>query len=149
MMANPFRKSRHDAESQPARIEKAGDLLVDKAQQLVYGVVLTPEVEDSQGDVLSAEEIEKAAHRWLIEYRKQDVQHSEVAKDDTGRPLAEPVESFIAPCDLTIEDVPVRKGAWVIATRVNDPETWDDVVNGRRTGFSIGGSGVRQAIDAT
>jgi hypothetical protein len=129
-------------------VEKASPLLLDKAQQIVYGVVLTPGVEDSQGDVISAEEIEKAAHRWLTEFRKQDVQHSEVAKDEQGRPIAEPVESFCAPCDLTIEGEPVRKGAWVIATRVNDPQAWDDVVNGRRTGFSIGGSGVRQAIDA-
>lgn len=127
-------------------VEKASPLMLDQDQQIVYGVVLTPDVEDSQGDILSPQEIEKAAHRWLVEYRKHDVQHAEVAKDDDGQPIAEPVESFIAPCDLTIAGEQVRKGAWVLATRVNDTKTWDEIRTGQRTGYSIGGTGVREAI---
>lgn len=127
-------------------IEKATTLLVDEAQHVVYGVVLSPGVEDSQGDIIDADQIEKAAHQWLVEFRKHDVQHTEVAKGDDGLPIAEPVESYIAPCDLEIAGEPVLKGAWVVGTRINDPGTWDDVVSGRRTGFSIGGSGVRQPI---
>ena len=72
-------------------------LIKSESQQIVYGVVLTPDVRDSQDDVVSAAEIEKAAHRWLVEYRKHDVQHYGQAAE------IDPVESFIAPVDFKIE----------------------------------------------
>lgn len=117
----------------------------DDSPHVVYGVPLSPGIQDSQGDVVSADEIEKTAHRWLVEYRKHDVQHAEQAVD------AAPVESYIAPCDLQITGVDgteqkVLKGAWVLAVKVNDQPTWERVQKGELTGFSIGGSGVREEI---
>jgi 2'-5' RNA ligase len=45
--------------------------------RVVYGVVLQPGIADSQGDTLTAREIEKAAWDYLVASRKQDVQHDE------------------------------------------------------------------------
>lgn len=134
-------------------IEKSEDVDIrsplwkDDAQQIVWGVVLTPGLEDSQGDVAPAEEIQKAAHSFLADYRAQDIQHSGVNADIV------PVESFIAPCDFTVTDPTgkvqtVLKGAWVLASKVNDPEAWESVQKGERTGWSIEGSAVREAITA-
>jgi 2'-5' RNA ligase len=106
-------------------------------EQIVYGVVLQPGVKDSQGDIVSAAEIEKAAHRWLEESRKHDVQH-----DETVAPIV-PVESFIAPAELEVAGKPVLKGSWVMAARINDPAIWDRVKKGEITGYSIGGSAIR------
>lgn len=121
-------------------------LKADLEQQLIYGVALTPGVEDSQGDVLDAAEIEKAAHGWLAEYRSHDVQHNQVTKDADGQPFATPVESFIAPQDLQIGEKRVLKGAWVIGAKVHDPQAWRQVKDGKLTGFSIGGSGERHPL---
>ena len=119
----------------------------DDAQQLVYGVVLSPLVKDSQQDVAEAEEIQKAAHAWLAEYRAQDVQHSGVNADIV------PVESFIAPCDFEVTDPAgtthtVLKGAWVLASRVNDAREWERVQKGELTGWSIEGTAVRVPLAA-
>lgn len=118
-------------------------LAKDDSKRIVYGVVLTPEVRDSQGDILSKEEIERTAHKFLTDYRAMDVQHSDITKMDDGRPVAEPVESFIAPADMTFHGPPVREGAWVLGARVNDDVAWGEVQKGERTGFSVAGTGTR------
>lgn len=128
-------------------IEIRSPLWKDDAQQIVWGVVLTPGLEDSQGDVAPAEEIQKAAHSFLADYRAQDIQHSGVNADIV------PVESFIAPCDFPVTDPTgkvqmVLKGAWVLASKVNDPEAWESVQKGERTGWSIEGSAFREPITA-
>lgn len=121
-------------------VELAVPMWKNDDQQLVYGVVLTPGLEDSQGDIASAPEIQQAAHRFLVEFRKHDVQHTE-----TEAPI-QTVESFIAPTDMVIEGEKVLKGAWVLAAKVNDSSTWERVRKGELTGWSIGGSGVREPI---
>lgn len=109
----------------------------DDAKQIVYGVVLTPDLRDSQGDIVTAEEIEKAAHKFLVNYRKHDVQHNERAAG------VETVESFVAPQDLEIAGQPVTKGSWVMATHISDADVWAQVQKDELGGYSIGGSGVR------
>jgi hypothetical protein len=123
-------------------VQRVVPIWKDDAKQIVYGVVLTPGVEDSQGDIVSAADIEKAAHQFLVESRKHDVQHD-------GRPAAvETVESFIAPDDMTVAGQPVLKGSWVMGAHVSDRELWREVETGKRTGFSIGGTGERIPLAA-
>jgi len=135
--------------SAPSSLEKADatwDVPIWKADGtgegddplLVYGVVLQPGVRDSQGDVISAAEIEKAAHRFLIESRKHDLQHDEQPVDGIA-----PVESYVAPSDLVVAGRPVLKGSWVMGVAVYPEDVKKAVREGRYTGFSIGGSGVR------
>lgn len=109
----------------------------DDAKRIVYGVVMQPGVRDSQGDVVCCEEIEQAAHRFLAESRKHDVQHAEEQVDVV------PVESFIAPMDMPFAGRPVLKGSWVMAVHVPDEEIWQQVVKDELTGFSIGGTAER------
>lgn len=104
---------------------------------IVYGVVLQPGIPDSQGDTLTAAEIEKAAHRYMVESRKSDVQHNEQAA------LVDVVESFVAPMDMVVADRPVLKGAWVLGASVRDPVIKTGVREGRITGYSIGGTAFR------
>lgn len=127
-------------------VEVTTPLFKNDAAQIVYSVVLSPGVRDSQGDIASAEEIEKAAHRFLVKYRKHDVQHSEQAIE------AAPVESYIAPVDFEMEAPDgtlhtVLKGAWVMGIHIDDRETWERCSKADHpeplTGVSIGGTGVR------
>jgi len=113
----------------------------DGDQQIVYGIVLEPDLPDSQGDIASAAEIEKAAHRFMEEgVFKMDVQHS-------GDVIpAQLVEHSIVKADFMLGDHAVVKGSWLQGWRVDDAGAWADVKAGRLTGFSMQGSGVRTAV---
>jgi hypothetical protein len=123
----------------------------DVKKQIVYGVVLEPNVVDTQADFMRPDEIEKTAHGYLKKAIKGKAtvsrkQHGPKAffKDKPG---IVPVESFIAPCDFTYDgNETVKKGTWVVAMLFEDPKEWEKVLDGTYTGFSIGGSGIRQEM---
>lgn len=116
---------------------KTVPLIKSAKKQIVYGVVLEPDSVDLQDDIAPADEIEKAAHTYLREFRVVGEQHSVVAD-------AEVVESFLAPVDYVADDgTQVKKGSWVMGVKINSPELWDDVEKGVYTGFSIGGQAQR------
>lgn len=114
---------------------------VDK--QLFYCVVLEPETEDLEGDVISSEEIEKTAHGYAVESRVVGYAHK---KDSSGKIVladADVVETFIAPVDFTIGAESIKKGSWVLGVKVNDSDLWQTIVKGDFDGVSIGGLGER------
>lgn len=132
-----------DVSKADVQLERVVPLWKDDSKQIVYGVALTPGLRDSQGDIVEPEDIEKAAHAYLVNYRKHDVQHAEVVTGADGQAIAETVESFIAPQTMDIAGQKVLKGSWVLGVHINDPDTWQKVQKGELTGFSIGGSGER------
>ncbi len=120
---------------------------IDLDRQLAYGVVLKPApFFDHQDDRMTEDEIEKAAHNWMMKSRLMDLQHEETLKSET----ATPVESFIAPQDMiwTIGEKKriVPKGSWVLVTYVKDKKIWDDVKAGKINAYSIKGYGIRRKI---
>lgn len=111
----------------------------DNEKQLVVGVVLEPDSEDAQGDIIKADTIEKAAHDYLVKSRTIYNSHSSLAK-------CEVVESYIAPSDFYLNGQTVKKGSWVMACHISDPQMWKGVKSGDYTGFSIGGVGSRKVV---
>jgi broad specificity phosphatase PhoE/8-oxo-dGTP pyrophosphatase MutT (NUDIX family) len=131
-------------------------LPVQKGQewkQLIYGVVLEPNAIDSQDDFMLPHHVEKTAHNYL---KKAIRGRSSVAKLQHGahpggfsrsKPSIVPVESFIAPVDFSYDGKEqIKKGSWVLAMHVEDPELWQDFLSGKYKAFSVGGSGVRRAV---
>lgn len=115
--------------------KKEVDLFInkeDEEQKLVYGVVYEPDVEDSHGDVMSASEIEKAAHGFVKDARNIDKQHN----FESG--VGEVAESYIAPADFDIGGNSIKKGSWVLVTKASD-EVWEDIKKGEITGYSMAG----------
>ncbi|WP_290756240.1 MULTISPECIES: XkdF-like putative serine protease domain-containing protein [unclassified Exiguobacterium] len=104
----------------------------DEAQQIVYGIVYEPDVEDAHGDFMTAAEIEKAAHIFMKEYQQIDKQH------DFTSEVGKVIESYIAPADFEIGGQHVTKGSWVMAVKVED-EMWTSIQKGEFTGFSLAG----------
>ena len=102
----------------------------DEDRRIVYGPVLVPDVKDADGDVVTADKIERVAHKFMEEYRLMEHMH-------TLRAVARPVESYIAPVDLTLGDSRVPKGSWVVGAKIQDDDAWSEVKSGRLTGFSI------------
>lgn len=117
------------------RIEKqiaVGIKKSDGVKHVVYGVVLEPDVEDLQGDIISAEEIEQAAHNFMVSYQTIVDRHEAMAD-------ARPVESYIAPIDFEMAGQTIKAGSWVMAVKIFNVDLWDKIVAGEYTGFSIGG----------
>jgi len=136
---------RLDSEYEPRRKSTADDsddikfLIVksDDEKQLITGVVLEPDSVDSQGDVMSAEEIEKAAHFYMLNSRVVGDEHQDIADDVSV------VESYIAPDDLGFDQGAVKKGTWVMTVHVESTDRWQAVKKGDYSGFSVGGFGTR------
>lgn len=129
------------------RLEKAiaamPILKIDAEQRVVFGIVLEPCTAsvctpDSQGDIVTSDEIEKAAHGFMVGLQRGEA-HLDV--DHEHRADASVVESMLVPADFQEGDPPqlVRKGTWYIGVKIHDDELWQSVKDGRRTAFSIGG----------
>jgi 8-oxo-dGTP pyrophosphatase MutT (NUDIX family) len=117
-----------------------------KARQLVYCVVLSPEEMDEQEDFMTAEDIEQAAHNYLLKSRVIGSNHT--------KPInAAPVECFIMPCDYEATGgqygpQKVKKGAWCIVIKIFDKTEWGKVEDGFYRGVSVGGIGARDPMVA-
>lgn len=123
----------------------------DAALQTVWGwasVVLNEDgtpVVDSQGDVIEPQELQKAAHGFLLHSRDGGVMHEE-----TG--IATIVESLVTTPETIAALFPkVAKGlipvGWCVAFKVHDRKVWKRVQDGELLAFSIGGVGEREEIE--
>lgn len=126
-------------------IEKAWEVEIVKADEekrLLYGVALEPQTKDSQNDTVDETEIEKAAHGFMIKSRLMDLQHKEVVDPKK----ATPVESYIALVDMEIGGKPIKRGSWIVVTKIFDDEIWKMVKRGEIRGYSIRGFGKRKPV---
>ena len=141
----------------------------DSPQRYSLGVVYAPGVTDTQNDYASSAEIEKACWGFNRQERQAGSLAKKLVKaltcgmtteipwEDiekaTGRglglmhelwspDLGEIVESYIAPCDLTIGDQLVVKGSWLLGA-LWSPEIWPLVESGELDGYSLGGTATR------
>lgn len=106
----------------------------DEEQRLVYGVVLEPNSIDSQGHVMTVDDVQYAAHHYLGSQGIMGLRHQNTAD-------AVPVESFIAPCDFELGGQTVLQGSWVLVSYVRDDVLWNAIKDGTYTGYSVGGFG--------
>jgi len=103
----------------------------DEEMRVVWGEVYIPDIPDTQDDFMTAVEIEKMAHLFLMDglsVGAVDVQH-----DGEIRKGCFIVESFIA----RKSDPEFIEGAWVVAMKICDDELWEDVKTGKLNGFSM------------
>ncbi|GED14867.1 XkdF-like putative serine protease domain-containing protein [Aneurinibacillus migulanus] len=110
----------------------------DDEQMLVYGVVYEPSSEDelildTHDEYMTAQEIEKAAHGFMMKAQNIDTQH------DFSSGAGQVVESYIAPADFEVSGEVIRKGSWVLVTKATQ-EIWDGIKNGEYTGYSLAGT---------
>jgi hypothetical protein len=102
---------------------------IDAEKRIVYGEVYAPEIVDAHGHVMNAEEVEKLAHRFLLEAKNShiDIMHN-------NKPaLASAVESFIA----RKGDPTFQEGSWVLATKIFDDDLWLEIKSGKYSGYSM------------
>lgn len=128
-------------------LEEGLQLLKANDEQKIWLVVSEPGEEDTQGDVINERDIARAAHDFLIRYRKGEtrlrLQHAADLTDDQ----ATLIEHFIAPTDFTMGTQPVKKGSWVQAWWIPNAEIWKAAKSGSFTGASLGGTGIRRPVN--
>lgn len=103
---------------------------INKDKRLVTGPVLVPDEPDLDGDVVTAEQVEEVAYKFMEDYQNIDIMHK-------FRNVARPVESYILRDDEEINGVHLPRGTWMITARIYDDDIWQGVKTGKYTGFSI------------
>ena len=125
---------------------------MDTDKRQVFGWASIIEIDgkpvvDLQGDVMTVEEIEKAAYNYVKESRKGGHEHER--SEDGPRHVSDLVESFLVTPEkkeqMGLPDsVPT---GWWVGFQVHDDEVWDKVKDGKLKNFSIHGSGVRKNVE--
>lgn len=125
---------------------------IDNEERIVYGVVYKASREfdengkptdfvDTDHNWATEAEVKKACHNFNRKLQKPkkvqksagvDKQHNGVSGYGTV------LESYIA--KAAVEDINAEPGDWVSAVEITDETTWNEIVKGDITGFSIGGT---------
>ncbi len=132
--------------------ELTGEILkTDDDQRLVFGWASIIEeggepVVDSQGDVIFAEDLMKAAHGFMVDARKGGIMHAQQAGKAVE--IGAVVESVV----LTKErqdalGIDLGRVGWLITMKVESDEVWKAVKAGDLAAFSVGGRGVRTPLE--
>ena len=123
---------------------------IDEEKRIVYGKALVPDKVDSQGDIVSKEDIEEAAHNFLINLQKAYIELLTFGVNKTNASqigYMHRVFKGVGGFGYIVESYIDPDGAWVLATKINDETVWKMIKNGRITGYSIGGTGKRIPIE--
>ena len=101
-------------------------------------------IEDSQGDIIDPEELEKAAYDFVLVSREAGDMHKRVEG------IGHIVESMVFTLEkqealgIPPETVPV---GWWVGFKIFDEDVWKRIKSGELSAFSIGGRGQREEID--
>lgn len=120
----------------------------DDERRMVYGFANVIEkdgepVVDLQGDVISEDELVKAAHEFMRSYRDGHEMHEGITKGEI-------VESIVLTKDVQRAlgiDKSLNVVGWFIGYHVHDDATWKEVKKGKLRAFSIGGFASRHPIE--
>ena len=106
----------------------------DFEKQIIYGIAIEPDVVDAQDQFINKEDIEEAAHEYLVNHRNIKLSHGvNITKE------VDVVESYIAPVEFTVNDVLIKEGTWIVALKINNEELWKETAT-NIVGLSVGGT---------
>jgi hypothetical protein len=127
--------------SNEAKIIKA-----DSEEQIAWGwaSVVSEKgeaVTDRQGDIISPDEMEKMATKFMLSARQAKAMHD-------GEGIGEVVHSFPMTKQLAKEfGLTTDREGWIIAMKISDTDIWNRVKSGQLKAFSIGGTGRSEPIN--
>lgn len=147
------------SDSKPAEVAKSDDVVVtiikrsthdneDGTEHFVMGVVLVPDETDAHGDFYNVDDVRNAAHSFMENGGIRKIMHD-------GKPIEGVVvlETFLTRTEEVHKDdsgsstFPV--GTWMMAMRITNQKLWKMVLNGEFTGFSMGGTAIRESLEDT
>lgn len=110
--------------------------------KLVYSAVAIPGEPDYDGEILTEQEIQYAAHKFMSNYRVIDPEHVCALTNECIN-VGQPVESTILREPMTVKSINdgnemlLPKGSWILGIEVTDPNEWERIVTGEATGLSL------------
>lgn len=111
---------------------------MDSKKHIIKGVVYKPNDPDTEGDWMSAEEIEEMAYLFM----KRSSMNSVDTSHTYNYIHAFVCESYIVR-DNDPDEYPI--GSWVVAIKVEDNDIWDGIEAGDYAGLSMAGIAVRES----
>ena len=96
----------------------------DDELKMAYGIVYSPDKEDLQGDMATAETIRKASQTFMKEGRHQNI--------DTDHQFSK-VPAYVAESWIVKKDDPTfpnNIGAWAVGIKVDDKALWKGLKDG-------------------
>lgn len=110
---------------------------IEEEKRLVTGVICEPDQEDTYGDTISADEIDKAMVRFMEGNPTIRVEH-----DPDFTPKVAIIENWIEREGRTLGNIFVKAGTWLMTVKVFDDEVWDMIKSEKLNGFSFRGPGI-------
>lgn len=114
-------------------------------ERYVFGVVLVPDEPDSQGDIYDATEVRKAAHSFMEHFGGDTFKIMHDGKAVDGVVV---LETYLSKVEERHADEVFPVGTWFLATRVENDDLWAAIQSGAFTGYSMGGTALREALDS-
>jgi hypothetical protein len=119
----------------------------DMERGLATGIVMEPDTQDTQGQVCSAEDIERAMIYWACNGGSVDLMHSFEAITDER---VDVVETWICRSPFMLGEYEVKIGTWLMTTKWQvDGKYWGAIKAGDFNAYSIGGLGKTVPLDDT
>lgn len=113
----------------------------DEKKQIVYGIVLKSDRPDLENDIFERDVVEKEAHNFMEKVQNFKMSHK-FNTDDVSV-----VESYIAPTDFELNGHEVKKGDWLMATKIHDDKLWKGIEDGNFRGYSVGGTAIKEPAE--
>ncbi len=112
---------------------------------LATGIVMEPDVTDTQGQIASAADVEAAMIYWACNGGAVDLMHSFEAIVDER---VDVVEFWICRAAFKLGEKDVTPGTWLMTTKWQvDGRYWAAIKDGTFNAYSIGGLGTTEPID--
>jgi hypothetical protein len=105
---------------------------VDEELKQVTYVAMIPDHTDLHGDYTSENEVRKAKESFNKSMMRANLFH--LVMTDTF----DVIESYLAPCDMVLNDQFVKKSTWLMTLQVHDDTLWQMIKDDEVTGISIG-----------
>ncbi len=105
---------------------------VDEELKQVTYVAMIPDHTDLHGDYTSENEVRKAKESFNKSMMRANLFH--LVMTDTF----DVIESYLAPCDMVLNDQFVKKSTWLMTLQVHDESLWQMIKDDEITGISIG-----------
>jgi hypothetical protein len=107
-------------------------IIKSEYERIVFGEVYIPGQEDTDGNIMTADEIKKSCYNFMKNQRTHniDMMHN---YQSTGSYI---VENFIARKNDPDDFI---EGSWVAGTKIESDEVWDKILKGDLNCYSLAG----------
>ena len=129
-------------------------LKVDEEQRMVWGwgsvtTMKGEPVTDRQGDVIDTEDMQKAVHQYIRDYRVGATMHKRNRRGEAIQ-TGDIVDSiFFTKAVQDALGIDLGVEGWFVGKYVADDATWKRYQNGELKAFSFGGTGTRVPLDTS